>query len=74
MSNDLYIGAAARELSVSTEFLRALERAKRIPVPRRDVAGRRLYSQDDVALLKSIGVGERPRRLKRAEDVLEMAQ
>jgi DNA-binding transcriptional MerR regulator len=74
MGNDVYIGACARELCVSTEFLRTLEREQRIPAPRRDAAGRRLYSQDDLALLKSMGVGNRPHRLKRAEDVLEAAQ
>ena len=70
MDNEVYIGAAARELSVSTEFLRALERDKRIPTPRRDDAGRRLYSQDDLALLKGMGVGSRPRKLKQPEEVL----
>jgi DNA-binding transcriptional MerR regulator len=74
MGNEFYIGAAARTLSVSTEFLRALERENRIPRPRRDAAGRRLYSQNDLALLKRMGIGERPRRLKRAEDAWEAPQ
>jgi DNA-binding transcriptional MerR regulator len=74
MSNEVYIGAAARKLSISAEFLRTLERENRIPRPPRDAAGRRLYSQDDLALLKRMGIGECPHRLKRAEDVLEVAR
>ncbi len=73
MSNEVYIGTAARALSVSPEFLRTLEREKRIPTPRRDAGGRRLYGQDDLTLLRSMGVGSRPRRLKSAEEVLEGA-
>jgi len=70
MANDVHIGAVARELCVSSEFLRALEREGRIPSARRDAGGRRVYNDDDIALLRAIGVGSRPARLKRSEEVL----
>jgi len=41
----------------------------RIPPARRDFNGR-VYSAFDIALLRSLGVGARPRRLKRPEEVL----
>jgi DNA-binding transcriptional MerR regulator len=66
--SDLRIGQVARELCVSTEFLRALERTKRIPAPLRDAGGRRVYTQGDLDLLRAIGIGSRPTRLKRAEE------
>ena len=65
-----HIGQASRELGVRPEYLRTLERTGRIPQARRDLNGR-FYTEFDIALLKSMGVGSRPRRLKRAEDVLE---
>jgi hypothetical protein len=46
-----------------------LERDGRIPSPRRDYNGR-IYSELDIALLRSMGVGSHPRRLKRAEEVV----
>jgi DNA-binding transcriptional MerR regulator len=70
MEDEIYIGTVARQLSVSPEFLRTLERQNRIPVPRRDATGRRLYSQDDLMLLRRIGIGSRPRRLKSVEEVV----
>jgi DNA-binding transcriptional MerR regulator len=54
---------------VSPEHLRALEREQRIPPARRDFIGR-IYSEFDIALLKRLGVGSRPRRLKAPEEVL----
>jgi DNA-binding transcriptional MerR regulator len=65
----LHIGQAARLLSVTPKHLRELEREGRIPPARRDYNGR-IYTEFDIALLKSIGVGSRPRRLKRVEEVL----
>jgi DNA-binding transcriptional MerR regulator len=50
-----------------------LEWQGRIPPARRDFNGR-IYSEFDIALLKSLGVGERPRKLKRAEEVLQAAR
>lgn len=63
------IGVVSTQLGVSPEHLRNLEREGRIPRPRRDYNGR-IYSEFDIALLKSLGVGSRPRKLKRPEEVL----
>jgi DNA-binding transcriptional MerR regulator len=49
--------------------LRALEREGRVPPARRDLNGR-IYSDFDMALLKSLGVGSRPHKLKTPEEVL----
>jgi DNA-binding transcriptional MerR regulator len=65
-----HIGEAARRLGVTPKHLRLLERAGRIPPARRDFNGR-IYTEFDLALLRSMSVGSRPRRLKRAEEVLE---
>ena len=72
-SVEFHIGEAARRLSVTPKHLRVLEREGRIPPARRDFNGR-IYSEFDIALLRSIGVGSRPRKLKRAKDVLEVAR
>ena len=69
MSDDVRISEAARGLSVTPQHLRMLEWAGRIPPARRDFNGR-LYFAFDIALLRSLGVGVRPRRLKRPEEVL----
>jgi DNA-binding transcriptional MerR regulator len=69
MTSVVHIGAAAQQLGVTPEHLRVLEREGRIPTARRDFNGR-IYAQFDIALLRSMGVGQRPRKLKRAEDVL----
>lgn len=69
-SVEFHIGEAARRLSVTPKHLRMLEREGRIPSARRDFNGR-VYSTLDVALLKAMGIGSRPRKLKRAEEVLE---
>ena len=67
------IGEAARRLGVTPYYLRTLESQGRIPPARRDLNGR-VYSEFDVALLRAMGVGSRPRRLKRAREVLEAAE
>jgi hypothetical protein len=64
-----HIGEAARQLGVTPKHLRLLEREGRIPPPRRDLNGR-IYTEFDIALLKSMGIGSRPCRLKRPEEVL----
>ena len=69
MKDPIHIGAAARRLGVTPEYLRTLERDGRVPPPARDFNGR-VYSEFDLALLKSLGVGSRPQRLKRLEEVL----
>lgn len=68
-----HIGEASRSLGVTPEHLRNLEREGRVPPARRDLNGR-IYSDFDIALLKSLGVGRRPRKLRRAEEVLEAAK
>ncbi len=66
------IAEAARRLGVSPQYLRLLEWEGRVPLVRRDFNGR-IYTELDIALLKALGVGQRPRRLKSAEEVLEEA-
>jgi DNA-binding transcriptional MerR regulator len=66
---EVHISEAARRLSVTPKHLRVLEREGRIPPARRDFNGR-VYSEFDIALLKALGVGSRPRRLKSAEEVV----
>jgi DNA-binding transcriptional MerR regulator len=65
----VHISEAAKRLSVTPQHLRMLEWQGRIPQARRDFIGR-IYSDFDIALLKSLGVGSRPRKLKRPEEVL----
>lgn len=64
-----HISEVARRLAVTPKHIRVLEREGRIPPARRDFNGR-VYSEFDIALLKSLGVGSRPRKLKRFEEVL----
>jgi DNA-binding transcriptional MerR regulator len=64
-----HISEAAQQLGVTPKHLRALEREGRIPPARRDFNGR-IYTPFDIALLRSMGVGARPRRLKCAEEVV----
>jgi DNA-binding transcriptional MerR regulator len=60
---------AAQQLGVSPTHLRSLEAQGRIPLARRDYNGR-IYTEFDIALLRALGVGSRPRKLKRAEEVI----
>jgi DNA-binding transcriptional MerR regulator len=69
MKEDVRIAEAAQQLSVSPQHLRMLEWEGKIPPARRDFNGR-LYSKFDIELLRAMGVGRRPRKLKRAEEVL----
>jgi len=68
-STTWHISEAAQQLGVTPKHLRLLEREGRIPPARRDINGR-IYSEFDLALLRGMGVGQRPRRIKRAEEVL----
>jgi DNA-binding transcriptional MerR regulator len=70
MDSEFHIGETARRLGVTPQHLRVLEWQGRIPSARRDFDGR-VYTVFDIPLLKAIGVGERPRKLKRAEEMLE---
>ena len=65
----VHISEAAKRLSVTPQHLRMLEWQGRIPPARRDLNGR-VYSDFDIALLRGMGVGSRPRKLKQAEEVL----
>jgi len=64
-----HIGEAARRLNVTPHHIRVLEWQGRIPPARRDFIGR-IYTEFDIELLRTMGVGSRSRRLKRLEDVL----
>ena len=66
MDSIVHIGEAARLLGCTPEHIRTLERGGRIPPARRDFNGR-IYTEFDLALLRGMGVGQRPRKLKRAE-------
>ena len=69
MQRQIHIAEAAKQLGVTPQHLRVLEWKGKVPPARRDLNGR-IYTEFDIALLKSLGVGSRPRRLKRAEEVL----
>lgn len=68
MSDVLHIGETTRRLNVTPEHLRTLEREGRIPRALRDLNGR-IYSEMDLALLRAMGAGRRPRRLKSFEEL-----
>jgi DNA-binding transcriptional MerR regulator len=70
MDGVIRISQAAEKLGVSPQYLRILEWENRIPPARRDFNGR-LYTPFDIALLRSMGVGQRPSKLKRPETLLE---
>lgn len=57
------ISEAARELSLSTEWLREGEKRGTLPLARRDRNGYRYYTPEDIERLRRLGVGERKRRL-----------
>ena len=73
MEDVVHIGKAAELLGVTPQHLRRLEWQGRIPPARRGLNGR-LYTPFDLALLRSMGVGSRPRRLKSAEEAIGTAQ
>jgi DNA-binding transcriptional MerR regulator len=69
MDSVVHIGEAAQRLSVTPQHLRVLEWQGRIPPARRDFNGR-VYSEFDIALLRAMGVGSRPARLRSVEEVV----
>jgi len=71
VSKIVHISEAAKALGITAHYLRILEYEGRIPPARRDLFNDRVYSDLDLALLRALGVGSRPRKLKRAEEVLE---
>ena len=70
MNSVIHIAEAAKRIGVTPHHLRVLEWQGRIPPARRDLNGR-IYSPFDIALLREMGVGQRPRKLKSADEVLE---
>jgi DNA-binding transcriptional MerR regulator len=73
MQRDVHISEAARRLGVTPTHLRVLEAQDRIPPARRDFNGR-IYSENDLALLRALGVGLRPSRLRTVRQVLESSR
>jgi DNA-binding transcriptional MerR regulator len=69
METNVRISEVARRLGVSTHYIRLLEWQGITPPARRDFNGR-LYTEVDIALLRSMGVVQRPRKLRRAEEVV----
>jgi len=72
-TNVVHISEAAKQLGVTPHHLRILEWQGRIPPARRDFNGR-VYTPFDIALLRRMGVGSHPSRLKRPDEVLEGAR
>ena len=70
MNGPVHIGVAAKVLGVTPQYLRMLEWEGRIPPARRDFNGR-IYTSFDIAMLRSMGIGSRPQRLKTAEEVFQ---
>lgn len=69
MVSKVRISEVAKRLGVHPHYLRLLERQARIPEVGYDRAGR-FYTEADIELLKGMGIGSRPRRLKSAEEAL----
>ena len=57
------ISEAAKALGVSPSWLRFGERLGSLPLARRNSAGWRYYTTEDVERLRRLGVGERKRQL-----------
>jgi DNA-binding transcriptional MerR regulator len=68
--DSVHIAEAAKQLRVTPHHLRVLEWQGRIPSARRDFNGR-VSGPFDIALLRAMGVGLRPRRLKSVQKVME---
>jgi hypothetical protein len=69
MAGVMRISQVASSLGVTPQYLRMLEWEGKVPPARRDYNGR-VYTEFDIALLRSMGVGSRPRKLRHAEEVL----
>ena len=63
MGEVVHISEAARRLRVTAGYLRMLEGMGRIPPAKRDNNGR-VYTEFDLALLRALGVGSRPKELQ----------
>ena len=62
----LVVGGAA--VGVSVGWLRIGERLGALPLARRNHAGWRFYTCEDIDRLRRLGVGERKRRLESSDD------
>ncbi len=65
----LTISRAAAELGCSASWLRLAERLGAIPAAGRTPGGQRRYTPEDIRLLKQLGVGQRPGKLRTLEEV-----
>ena len=72
MDDKVRISHVARLLGVTPHYIRMLERAGRIPEASYDRAGR-FYADSDVALLRAMGIGSKPERLRPPEEVIRGA-
>jgi DNA-binding transcriptional MerR regulator len=63
------VGEVAASLGVTARYLKLLEAANAIPCPERNERGFRMYSVEDLNLLRELGIGTRPRRLKTIEEI-----
>lgn len=63
------VGEVAASLGVTARYLKLLEGAGAIPRSERNERGFRMYSVEDLNLLRELGIGTRPRRLKTIEEV-----
>ncbi len=68
MEGKVRISTAAAILGVHPHYLRLLERQGRIPEACYDRNGR-FYTAADLELLRSMGIGNKPRRLKSVDEV-----
>ena len=65
------VSEAARRLGLlSADWLREGEKRGLLPPARRNLNGRRYYTPADIELLERMGVGQRPRHLKSAKEVV----
>jgi DNA-binding transcriptional MerR regulator len=64
----LTISQAADELGVTPAWLRFGERLGALPLARRNQAGWRYYTSEDIERLRRLGVGERKRRLEGSDE------
>jgi DNA-binding transcriptional MerR regulator len=65
MNETVHIGEAARRLGVSPKHLHALEGVGHILPERRDFNGRIYNTEFDIAVLRSMDIGSRPREVRR---------
>jgi hypothetical protein len=73
MEGKLRISYVANQLGVTPHYLRMLEWEGRIPEVNYDRLGR-FHTDSNFKLLRAMGVGTHPQKLRRVEDVLERPQ